>query len=72
MSNDLGCMSMMLWIMSELDTVFDPKLNVGHFDLSFMGQWFCLISLGPLVQKMLWDIESLESNLSTQNNCRSL
>ena len=31
-------------IMSQYDTTFDLKINVGHCDLYFMGQWFCLMS----------------------------
>ena len=31
-------------IMSQFDTIFDLKINVGHCDLYFMVQWFCLIS----------------------------
>ena len=31
-------------IMSQYDTMFDLKLNVGHCDLYFMVQWFCLVS----------------------------
>ena len=31
-------------IMSQYDTTFDLKINVGHCDLYFMVQWFCLIS----------------------------
>ena len=30
--------------MSQYDTTFDLKINVGHCDLYFMVQWFCLIS----------------------------
>ena len=30
--------------MSQYDLTFDFKINVGHFDLYFMVQWFCLIS----------------------------
>ena len=29
-------------IMSQDDTTFDLKINVGHCDLYFMVQWFCL------------------------------
>ena len=32
------------WIMSQCDTTFDLKINVGHSDLYFMVQWFCLTS----------------------------
>ena len=31
-------------IMSQYDTTFDLKINVGHYDLYFMVQRFCLIS----------------------------
>ena len=30
--------------MSQYDTAFDLEINVGHCDLYFMVQWFCLIS----------------------------
>ena len=30
--------------MSQYDTTFDLKINVGQCDLYFMVQWFCLIS----------------------------
>ena len=30
--------------MSQYDTTFDLEINVGHCDLYFMVQWFCLIS----------------------------
>ena len=31
-------------IMGEYDPIFDLKTNVGHCDLCFMVQWFCLVS----------------------------
>ena len=31
-------------IMSQYGRMFDLKINVGHCDLYFMVQWFCLIS----------------------------
>ena len=31
-------------IMSQYDPAFDLRINVGHCDLYFMVQWFCLIS----------------------------
>ena len=31
-------------IMSQYDRTFDLKINVGHCDLYFMVQWFCLIN----------------------------
>ena len=30
--------------MSQWEATFDLKINVGHFDLYVMTQWFCLIS----------------------------
>ena len=38
-----GCSSN-FWIMSQCDSTFDFKINVGHSDLYFTVQWFCLIS----------------------------
>ena len=34
-------------IMTQYDTTFDLKINIGHCDLYFMGQWFYLISWRP-------------------------
>ena len=31
-------------IMSQYDPKFDLKINIGHYDLYVMVQWFCLIS----------------------------
>ena len=31
-------------IMSQYDTTFDLEINIGHCDLYYMVQWFCLIS----------------------------
>ena len=31
-------MSMMLLAMSQLVNMFDPRINIGHCDLYFMGQ----------------------------------
>ena len=30
--------------MNQYDPMFDLKINVDHYDLYFMVQWFCLIS----------------------------
>ena len=38
------CMNIILLDQSWYDTIFDLKINVGHCDLYFMVQWFCLIS----------------------------
>ena len=37
-------MNTILWDMSQYSPMFDLKINVGHCDLYFMVQWFCLIS----------------------------
>ena len=42
MSKTVWCMR----IMSQYDQIFDLKINVGHCDLYFMVQWFCLIFWG--------------------------
>ena len=31
-------------IMNQYDPTFDLKVIVGHYDLYFMVQWFCVIS----------------------------
>ena len=31
-------------IISQYDMMFDLKINIGHCDIYFMVQWFCLIS----------------------------
>ena len=31
-------------IMNQYDPTFDPKIDVGHCDLYFMGKWFCVTS----------------------------
>ena len=31
-------------IMNQYDPTFNLKINVGHFDLYFMVQWFCITS----------------------------
>ena len=45
----LPCISKTIWclyfgIMNQYDPRFDLKINVGHCDLYFMVQWFCLVS----------------------------
>ena len=40
----IWCMNNIVWIMSQYDPKFDLKINIGHYDLYFMAQWFCLIS----------------------------
>ena len=36
--------TLLFGIMSQYDPTFDLKINVGHCDLYFMVQWFCLMS----------------------------
>ena len=36
--------TLLFWIMSQYDQMFDLKINVGHCDLYSMVQWFCLLS----------------------------
>ena len=104
------------WIMSQYDPTFDLKINVDHCDLYFMVQWFCLISwrlfaawtsyfgilsqydttfdlkvnvghwpifhgsvIWPYILKtiwymntILWDYESVLTDVWPQNKCRSL
>ena len=52
-------------IVSQYDRTFDLKINVGHCDLYFMVQQFCLI---------LWrqDYESVWHDIWPKNKCRSL
>ena len=38
------CMNIILWDYESVCSTFDLKINVGHCDLYFMVQWFCLIS----------------------------
>ena len=44
-------------IMSQYDPMFDLKINVGHCDLYFMVQWFCLIS----ILKTVWCMNRIMS-----------
>ena len=40
----IWCITWYLGIMSQYDLMLDLKIKVGHYDLYFMVQWFCLIS----------------------------
>ena len=42
--NTIWYITPFLGIMSFYDPMFDLRINVGHCDLYFMFQWFCLIS----------------------------
>ena len=60
-------------IMSQYDSMFDLKINVGHCDLYFMVQWFCLISWRFwYMNTTLWDYESVWLDVWPKNKCRSL
>ena len=43
----IWCMNIILQDYESYDLAFDLKINVGHCDLYFMVQWFCLISWRP-------------------------
>ena len=40
----IWCMYIILWDYESYDLRFDLKINVGHCDMYFMGQWFFLVS----------------------------
>ena len=42
-------MNTILWDYESVWPMFDLKINVGHCDLYFMVQWFCLISWSYLI-----------------------
>ena len=61
-------------IMSQYDTTFDLKVNVGHCDLYFMVQWFL-----PYILNTIWYVniiprinESVWPNVWPKNKCMSL
>ena len=59
-------------IMSQYDTTFNLKINVGHCDLYFMVQWFCLIGWRIwYMNTILWDCESVWPDVWPQNICRT-
>ena len=35
---DMGCISMVFWVMSKLDPMYDLWIKIGYRDLYFMGQ----------------------------------
>ena len=53
---------------------WDLKINVGHCDLYFMVQWFCLISWKTVwcMKIILQDYESVWPDIWPTNKCRSL
>ena len=60
-------------IMSQYDTTFDLKINVGQCDLYFMVRWFCLLSWRLFaVWTILQDYKSVLPDIWPQNKCRSL
>ena len=40
----IWCMNIIIWDMSQYDPTFYLKINIGHCDLYFMAQWFCITS----------------------------
>ena len=60
-------------IMSQYNLMFYFKINVGHYDLYFMFQWFCLISWRLFdVWTSYFGIELVWPKIWPQNKCRSL
>ena len=41
--NSISWMNVILWKMSQCNTTFDLKINLGHSDLYFMVQWFFFV-----------------------------
>ena len=60
--------------MSQFDPTFDLKRNVGHCDLYFMVQWFCLISwrLFDIWTPYFGIMSQYDPMFDPKNNCRSL
>ena len=61
------------WIMSQ----YDLKINVGHCDLYFMVQWFCLISWSLWRLFDVWTsyfgiMSQYDPTFDLKNKCRSL
>ena len=61
-------------IMSQYDTTFDLKVNVGHCDLYFMVQWFCVISwkLFDVWTSYFEIVGQYDPTFDLKNKCRSL
>ena len=55
----------MIIIIWDFESVW-PKINIGHCDLYFMAQWFCLISW------RLFDVWTSYFGIKGQNKCRSM
>ena len=63
----ISCMNnIFFFIMNQYDPTHDLKINIGHHDLYFTVQWFCLISWWLLMY------ESVRPDIWPQNKCRSL
>ena len=59
--------------MFQYDMTFDLKINVGHCDLYFMVQWFCLIAWRLFdMNTIRRDYESVWPDVWPQNSCRTL
>ena len=58
--------------MSQYNPMFDLKINVGHCDLYFKVQWFCLIACVFDVWKSYFGIMSQGDTTFDLKKCRSL
>ena len=60
--------------MSQYDLTCDFKINVGHCDLYFMVQWFCLISwrLFDVWTSYFGIMSQYDRTFDLKNKCRSL
>ena len=56
------------YYLSPYDPKFNLKINIGHYDLYFMVQWFCLI-LKTIwcMYIILWEYESLRLDVWPKN-----
>ena len=61
-------------IMSQYDTTFSLKINVGLCDLYFMVQWFFSFILKTVwcMDIIIWDYESVWPDILPKNKCMSL
>ena len=69
----ISCMYIVLWDYESVWPEVWPQINVGHCDLYFTVQWFCLVSWRLwCMNVIIWYYESVWPNVWPQNNCRSL
>ena len=72
--NTIWCMNIILWDSESVCSMFDLKINVRHFDLYFVVQWFFPFILNTIwgMNIILWDYESVWPDIWPENICRSL